>query len=139
MPKHAALLGYLGLIPFFAIPVAVLMDILSYPQAFAFFTQYSAIILSFFGGIHWYVAITDPKFSHQLYVAMLPSIVAWLALILFADARTLGVLSLAYVAVLIYDKFTLQMAPAQIIEYTRMRVILTTLVVTSHVVMVGLS
>ncbi|MGB2427409.1 MAG: DUF3429 domain-containing protein [Alteromonas sp.] len=139
MPKHAGLLGYLGLIPFFAIPVAVLMEVLSYPQAFAFFTQYSAIILSFFGGIHWYAAITEPKYSHQLYVAMLPSIVAWLALILFADARTLGVLSLAYIAVLMYDKYTLQMSPSLVIEYTRLRVFLTTLVVISHVVMVGLS
>lgn len=139
MPKHAGLLGYFGLIPFFAIPVAVLMEVLSYPQAFAFFTQYSAIILSFFGGIHWYAAITEPKYSHQLYVAMLPSIVAWLALILFADARTLGVLSLAYIAVLMYDKYTLQMSPSLVIEYTRLRVFLTTLVVISHVVMVGLS
>jgi hypothetical protein len=138
MPKHAHLLGYLGLIPFVTIPIAIHLDVLSYAQGFAFFSQYSAIILSFFGGIHWYAAITEPKYSHQLYVAMLPSIVAWLALITFADARTLGLLSLAYIGMVMYDKFTLQMSPAMIVEYTRLRIILTSVVVVCHAVMVWL-
>ena len=70
---------------------------------------------------------------------MLPSIVAWLALITFADARTLGVLSLAYIGMVMYDKYTLQMQPDMIIEYTRLRVILTSVVVVCHALMVWLS
>ncbi|WP_100641024.1 DUF3429 domain-containing protein [Alteromonas facilis] len=136
MPNNAKLLGYLGLIPFVMIPIAVMMNILSYPQAFAFFSQYSAIILSFFGGVHWYAALTEPRYSHQLYVAMLPSIIAWIALISFADIRTLGVLSIAYIAMVMYDKFTLQMTPHMVIAYTRMRVVLTTIVVACHAVMI---
>lgn len=138
MPKRANLLGFLGLIPFITIPIAVVLNVLSYAQGFVFFSQYSAVILSFFGGVHWYAAITENHAKHQLYVAMLPSIVAWLSLIGFADARTLGVLSLAYVGMLVYDKFTLQMAPDLIIEYTRLRVILTTIVVVTHAVMIGI-
>lgn len=138
MPKHANLLGYLGLIPFITIPIAIYMGVLSYAQGFAFFSQYSAIILSFFGGIHWYAAITEPKYSHQIYVAMLPSIVAWLSLITFVDARALGALSIAYIAMVMYDKYTLQMRADMIVEYTRLRVILTSVVVVCHAVMVWL-
>lgn len=138
MPTNAKLLGYLGLIPFVTIPIAVILNILSFPQAFAFFSQYSAIILSFLGGIHWFAAVTDNRFSHQIYVAMLPSILGWLALISFADVRTLGVLAVAHVAVVFYDKFTLQLTPALIVEYTRMRTSLTSIAVACHAVMVWL-
>ena len=138
MPANAKLLGFLGLIPFMTIPVAVMLNVLSYPQAFAFFSQYSAIILSFLGGIHWFAAITDNRYNHQIYVAMLPSIVGWLALIGFADVRTLGVLALAHVAVVFYDKFTLQLSPNLIIDYTRMRIQLTTTAVVCHALMVWL-
>lgn len=138
MPANAKLLGYLGLIPFITIPVAVILNVLSFPQAFAFFSQYSAIILSFLGGIHWFAAINDNRYNHQIYVAMLPSIVGWLALIGFADVRTLGVLALAHVAVVFYDKFTLQLSPALIIEYTRLRIQLTSVAVACHAAMVWL-
>lgn len=136
MPANAKLLGYLGLIPFITIPIAVMFEVLSFPQAFAFFTQYSAIILSFLGGIHWYAAITDNGPKHQIYAAMLPSIIGWLALIGFADVRTLGILAVAHVAVVFYDKFTLQMSPQLIVDYTRLRVQLTTVVVVCHAAMV---
>ncbi|WP_100657158.1 DUF3429 domain-containing protein [Alteromonas flava] len=136
MPNNAKLLGYLGLIPFLIIPLAIIMETLSYAQGFAFFTQYSAIILSFLGGIHWYAAVTENRYWHQIYVAMLPSIVGWLALILFPDARALGVLSLSFIGMVFYDKFTLQMTPSMIIDYTRLRVILTTIVVAAHAVMI---
>lgn len=138
MPTNAKLLGYLGLIPFITIPFAVILNVLSFPQAFAFFTQYSAIILSFLGGIHWYAAITENRSNHQIYIAMLPSIIGWLALIGFADVRTLGILAVAHVAVVFYDKFTLQMSPSLIIEYTRLRVQLTTICVVCHALMVWL-
>ena len=136
MPPQAKLLGYLGLIPFVTIPVAVILNVLSYPQAFAFFTQYSAIILSFLGGIHWYAAITENRYSHQIYVSMLPSIVGWMALIGFIDARTLGILAFAHIALVFYDKFTLRLEPQMIIEYTRFRITLTTVVVACHGLMV---
>ena len=78
MPIIAKILGYLGLIPFLFYPLHMLLDLqwLTSMQAQIAFTQYSAVILSFFGGIHWYQAICEPKNSHQLYVAMLPSISA---------------------------------------------------------------
>ncbi|MBT0586485.1 DUF3429 domain-containing protein [Alteromonas oceanisediminis] len=139
MQKEVKTLGYLGLIPFVTIPIALQMGMLSYAQAFAFFSQYSAIILSFFGGVHWFAALTEPTNRHQIYVAMLPSIVGWLALVVFADARTLGVLSLAYVGMVVYDKFTLRLSKHMIVEYTRMRVILTTIVVICHAAMIWLS
>ena len=138
MPKQAKLLGFLGLIPFVTIPMAVFLNVLSYPQAFAFFTQYSAIILSFFGGIHWFAALNDNRVDHQIYVAMLPSIVGWLALISFADSRTIGILAIAYIAIIFYDKFTLRLPPKIIVDYISIRIVLTSVVVICHALMVWL-
>ena len=138
MHKQAKFLGYLGLIPFLTIPLAVLLDVLSYPLAFVFFTQYSAIILSFLGGIHWFSALNDERTDHQLYVAMLPSILAWLALVGFADSRTLGVLALVHIGIVFYDKFTLRLPPNTIVDYIKFRIVLTSVVVVCHATMVWL-
>jgi hypothetical protein len=46
--------------------------------------SYSAVILSFLGGIHWGVAMRDRAFvsDARLAVCMLPSLIAWLSLML---------------------------------------------------------
>lgn len=135
MHTSAKLLGYLGLIPFISLPLLVTMDAINYFQGYLYFVQYSAIILSFFGGIHWLDAIQNNRKNHQLYVAMLPSIIAWLALIFLKGDMLLSVLSMSYIGILMYDKFVLALTKSILIDYIKLRVILTTVVVISHLVM----
>lgn len=138
MPYPALILAFAGLMPFIALPVFVLTGTVGELAAMHYFTQYSAVLLSFFGGVHWFDAISSQKNNHQLYVAMLPTIVGWGALIMGADVRVLGMLSIAYLLVLFYDKFTLALPKALIMSYISMRVILTTVVVLAHAAMIFL-
>lgn len=135
MKPQFKFLGYAGLIPFLLIPALTYFDMLSYVSAFTHFVQYSAIILSFFGGVHWFNSISENKVDHQVYIAMMPSIVAWLSLVFLEGKFLLMVLSLSYIAILMYDKYTLKLSPEMIVEYTTLRVVLTSVVVLSHLMM----
>ncbi len=138
MPYPALILGLAGLVPFIALPLLAISEVVGELAALHYFTQYSAVLLSFFGGVHWFDAISSGKTNHQLYVAMLPTIVGWLALVFGADVRVLGVLSIAYLLILFYDKFTLALPKNMIMSYISMRVMLTTVVVLSHAAMIFL-
>ena len=135
MRNSAKILGYAGLIPFIGMPILILVGQLSYYQGYLHFVQYSAIILSFFGGIHWLDALQNRRKNHQLYVAMLPSIVAWLSLIFLSGNALLSTLSVAYIGILMYDKYVLALEKDILIDYTFMRVVLTTVVVIAHLTM----
>ncbi|MGB3726200.1 MAG: DUF3429 domain-containing protein [Glaciecola sp.] len=135
MHNSAKLLGYLGLLPFIGIPLLVLLDVLNEYQAYIYFVQYSAIILSFFGGIHWLDALQNRRNNHQLYIAMLPSIVGWLSLIVLEGPALFSALSVAYIGILMYDKYTLALEKDILLDYTTLRTILTTVVVASHLIM----
>lgn len=136
MPYPAVLLGAAGLLPFVGLPLLAIFGVLGDYAALHYFTLYSAVLLSFFGGIHWYDAITKQTTGHQLYIAMLPTLIGWGCLILGADVRTLGILSISYLGVLLYDKFTLALPKAQIMSYMAFRVALTTVVVLCHAWMI---
>lgn len=135
MHKSAKILGYAGLTPFISLPILALLEQLSSYLAFTYFVQYSAIILSFFGGIHWLDALQNKRQNHQLYVAMLPSIVAWSALIFLQGNSLLSALSVAYIGILMYDKYVLALERDILIDYTFMRTVLTSVVVCSHLLM----
>lgn len=135
MHFSAKLLGYAGLLPFIGLPVLIVSGMLSYFQGYTYFVQYSAIILSFFGGIHWLDALQNKRSDHQLYVAMLPSIVAWLALIFFSGNTLLSILSVAHIGILMYDKYVLALERDILLDYTFLRTMLTTIVVLSHLFM----
>ncbi|XOV78433.1 MAG: DUF3429 domain-containing protein [Aestuariibacter sp.] len=134
MQKHGNFLGLLGLFPFIALPLLVIGNQLSLFEAVGYFTQYSAVILSFLGGIHWYDSFTRTHNPLQLYIAMLPSIVAWLSLVFLNGTPAMVVLAAAFVLMLFYDQKTLDMTPA----YFRMRQKLTGVVVGCHAIMVWL-
>jgi hypothetical protein len=135
MQRNAKILGYAGLLPFIGLPILIIIGQLEYYQGYLYFIQYSAIILSFFGGIHWLDALQNRRSDHQLYVAMLPSIIAWLSLIFLSGNALLSTLSVAYIGILMYDKYVLALEKDILIDYTFLRVVLTTIVVISHLVM----
>ena len=124
MPYSAVFLGIAGLIPFVAMPMAYQLNLLSLTQSAVYFVQYSAVLLSFFGGIHWWDAISNQRYDKQMLIAMLPTIVGWLCLVFSHDVKVFGVLSLSYVAVLLYDKFTLSLPKKQVVSYISLRITL---------------
>ena len=135
MHNTAKLLGYAGLIPFVVIPILVIIGLLDAYLGYLHFVQYSAIILSFLGGIHWLDALQNKRKNHQLFASMLPSIIAWLSLVFLDGSTLLGMLSLAHIGVLVYDKYVLALEKDILIDYTQLRVVLTTVVVISHLIM----
>lgn len=138
MRQSAKLLGYAGLLPFIGIPLLILTGQIHYFEGYTYFAQYSAIILSFFGGIHWFDALQNRRNNHQLFVAMLPSIVGWLSLVFLQGYMLFSVLSIAYVGVLMYDKYVLALEKDILIPYTFLRTVLTTVVVITHLLMASI-
>ena len=136
MPYSAVLLGIAGLIPFLFLPLSYVFNWLSLTQSALYFIQYSAVLLSFFGGVHWWDAIKEQAFNKQMYIAMLPTMVGWLCLVFSHRVEVLGVLSLCYVGVLVYDKFTLSLPKSYIVDYISLRIALTTVVVLCHAWMI---
>ena len=108
VPSAAAWLGGLGIIPFAGLSLATPFanDVLKGQLSFALMA-YSAIILSFLGGIHWGLAIasvpqTDKTLWRRIGLSILPSLVAWAALLAPLSIGFL-VLAAAFVAMLLVD------------------------------------
>ena len=108
IPSAVAWLGGLGILPFACIALATQITggVLKANLLFAL-TAYGAIILSFLGGIHWGLAIggppqTDNTLWRRLALGILPSLVAWAALLAPFSIGFL-VLAAAFVAMLLVD------------------------------------
>jgi hypothetical protein len=102
-------LGYLGLIPFVAgAALALTGDPAVRDLAIRAVIAYGAVIASFVGAIHWGVALTaaDARAGTLYVVSVLPSLVAWLAL-LFKPATGLLLLIAAFVLLWLYERATL--------------------------------
>ena len=132
MPYSVVILGAAGLLPFMLLPLAVVMNLLPLPEGARYFTQYSAVLLSFFGGIYWWDALSKRDFGPQVYIAMLPTIIGWVCLGFAGSSMILSVLSVTYLAVLMYDKQSLSLDKEAIVSYISLRMILTTVVVLCH-------
>ncbi|CAB0149487.1 hypothetical protein PSI9734_00052 [Pseudidiomarina piscicola] len=67
-------LGYAGLIPFLVFTFGGLLDLYA-EHSLRLFVVYSALILSFLGGVHWGLAMArDDNPTRMLHWSMLPSI-----------------------------------------------------------------
>jgi len=102
------MLGLAGLLPF----VATALGAWWAPGAWSVFAiqafvYYSAVILSFLGGIHWGLAMgrdapKSPAFRGRVMLSMVPSLMAWPAL-LWGGAPGTALLMLGYIAVRGYE------------------------------------
>jgi hypothetical protein len=108
VPSAATWLGGLGIIPFVGLSLATpfASDVLKAQLSFALLA-YGAIILSFLGGIHWGLAIaavpqSDNTLWRRIALSILPSLVAWVALLTSSSIGFL-VLAAAFVAMLVVD------------------------------------
>ncbi|GAA6183161.1 MULTISPECIES: DUF3429 domain-containing protein [Alteromonadaceae] len=131
---HAKILGYAGLIPFIMLPFFILWETVSYFEGVGFFIQYSAIILSFLGGVLWFDGINNERSISLLYIAMLPSILAWLSVIWLPPKIALIALACAFTVVIFYEFKLSTLA----VWYRSLRIRLTSITVGSHLMMIWL-
>jgi hypothetical protein len=86
IPAAALILGLAGAIPFVALAITFalgLPELLGFP-ALGSLIAYSAVILSFLGGIRWGAALqADPAIQPiQFILAVIPSLIGWIALLM---------------------------------------------------------
>ena len=84
----ARLLGHLGLLPFVLGALLVwVVNPEAHPYATLALAGYAAVIVSFLGGIHWGLAFRLSAPPASLFVwGVVPSLVAWLAVLMPASA-----------------------------------------------------
>lgn len=85
LPAAFSTLGYAGLVPFAACVLGVaLLDGEPRELALRALIAYGAVILSFLGAVHWGVALlrAGPATTRTLFAGVLPSLAAWVALLL---------------------------------------------------------
>jgi len=124
-----------GFIPFGTLGVAlyVLGSVHElFPTLFDIFKVWSVIILSFLGGIRWGFAIAnEPDEDTNLFLSVIPSILAWFA-ILLPDAYTIMILLVLFAVHGVWDSFYINLgrvAP----WFGKIRITLTFLVVAAHI------
>jgi hypothetical protein len=103
------ILGFGGLVPFYALSIAVLFsqDANLRNLAFVGLSVYAVAILAFLGAVHWGFAMTAPDLSPDLrkkllVFGVLPALVGCGLFLLPGGYRLLG-LALAYGAVFVFD------------------------------------
>ena len=105
-PIITAFIGAGGLIPFLWLAIAINNPSMYFHQyALELITSYSAIILSFLGGIHWGLImpqIFKTSGRNLLLISIIPPIVGWIALAL-DPMQCLWVLISAFVGEIIVD------------------------------------
>jgi hypothetical protein len=98
IPTGALLLGLGGVLPFAACAAALLVldDADWRAQAAQALAAYGAVILSFLGGVRWGAAFALPRaqLTPELALAVIPSLLAWCALLLPGDVQPLMALAL---------------------------------------------
>ncbi|MFM8801323.1 MAG: DUF3429 domain-containing protein [Tagaea sp.] len=78
-PKGAQLLGFGGVIPFYAGAAALWLGAPeAQDAALAVTAIYAATILSFVGAVHWGRALTDPAAEAALGWSVVPALLGWL-------------------------------------------------------------
>lgn len=124
MIRTAHWLGYAGLIPFIGLTLGKELS----PLTAVAFSTYSAIILSFLGGIHWGVALSKPQWSNptRLCLCMLPSLLGWMALLLPMSGALILLIG-SYLIWWLWDRTQLDQP-----DYRRLRLQLTAVVVICH-------
>lgn len=135
LPNVMWWLGYGGLVPFFALTVALLLGsglpLLNNVRLDWWLVAYAAIIVSFLGAVHWGVALgmqdtlNERELGQLLMFSVVPSVLAWFALLLpiqWALFVLAGLVVFAYVvdALLLFGKLAS--------DYGKMRLHLTVIV-----------
>lgn len=110
LPRLARRLGYAGLIPFLfhALGRHAFPELLGDDSSIAVIAFYSAVIVSFMGGLHWAYALAAPGLEERqrkrlLIVSVVPPIAAWILLGQLGQRDFLLAAALCLVAILAVD------------------------------------
>jgi hypothetical protein len=107
LPRHVALLGYGGLLPFVGLAILVAIDANHAALWYGALIGYGAVILSFVGALHWGFAMTvsnlDAAIRRRAFVwSVIPALLAWPAAVLGNSSAAL-ILGLGFVLHLVQD------------------------------------
>ena len=134
--RLAWVIALCGFVPFAGLAIAMLLLGTGHGLFLSLldvFKTYSAIILSFLGGIRWGLAMAkNPAPVWDIALCIIAPVTGWMALFL-PDSYSILVLLLAYCAMGAWDSFSVNsgLAPAW---FGKLRIVLTFLVSTTHVV-----
>jgi hypothetical protein len=108
LPRTVAWLGYGGLLPFLVLTPASLLDYHHGAVWSDALYAYGAIILSFFGALHWGLAMSLPGLSDRQRSAwftwsVVPALIAWLA-VLFSPIIAAPLLVIGFIAHYLQDR-----------------------------------
>lgn len=136
IPLAAACLGGAGLIPFVgaALCAVVLDDPEQRALALRAFAAYSAIILSFLGGVRWGAALGEAGWR-PLAVSVTPSLIAFAALLL-PPHEAIGVLAVVFGVIGVLDVLR-RPAPEWPAWFMKLRARLSGAVVVVHVALLA--
>lgn len=129
VPRAAAVLGALGLIPFVGLALgAAASDAPSRASMITPMVAYGAVILSFLGGIQWGLALRHggdgtPR-TGLLWLSVLPSLAGWAAMLLPSRTASAILLAGCFAVVLTVDVWLSRRADAPP-WYPRLRIPLT--------------
>lgn len=111
IPPAAHVLGWGGVLPFAALSASLwLVDDALETTVSQALVVYAAVILSFMGGVHWGVALSDThskmptRQTFLLCVSVLPAIAAWGAALLPPQPAVLMIAS-AFLALYMFDRW----------------------------------
>lgn len=106
-PGAAFWLGWAGVLPFLGATGALALG-WRVDWAVHAFVAYGAVILSFLGGIRWGQVVLDPEEGSalQLKLAVLPSLLGWLALLLPGRLLPITLLAIGFALMLWLDVFS---------------------------------
>jgi hypothetical protein len=106
VPRPALLLGFAGLLPFFACAAgAWVLDHAAVIIAVNLELAYGAIVLGFLGAVHWGLALAEAAADNwrRLVPAVLPALIGWIALMI-PSPLGLVLLALGFVAMYFADR-----------------------------------
>jgi hypothetical protein len=131
VPRSAAWLGGLGLLPFLAGTAGVwLLEQPRREAALLLLTGYAAVILAFMGAVHWGLAMAAPAQTRGrvMTLSVIPALLAWVALSL-PPGGALALMAAGYLGVYLMDSraVAIGLAPRW---YRRLRIPLTAAVLT---------
>ena len=126
--RERSWLGYAGLLPFLGCAAVLYAtdDLAQATVAEDALRYYAAVIASFLGAVHWGVAATESEHRHaRLRWGVMPSLVAWMLLLLPAKAAFYG-FALLFAVILIVDRHLL---PLPDTRYRQLRLRLSIVVI----------
>ena len=136
IPLAPLLLGCGGLLPFLATPIALGTGRIEGELVFNAFAAYSAVILSFLGGIRWGQAVGLTKSrARELSISIVPSLWAWIAILIPSPGVATAMLMVGFGAMGVLDRY--YPSPASPRWMTNLRTLLSIIVVGCHAAVAG--